>query len=371
MDTSILFEPFQLGSLQLKNRIVMAPMTRGQSPQGVPNQAVAEYYERRAEGGAGLIVSEGTLVDVPEAGGLANVPEFYGEGLQGWKKVVDRIHDKGGCFFPQLWHLGVERHFLPEEARTANYSEFESVGPSGLLDPNTVLNEPMSEELIERTIAAFVQGIVDAKAIGCDGVELHGAHGYIIDQFLWKGTNQREDKWGGDFVNRARFVTEMISRARAIVGEDFPIVLRISQWKTREYTAKLADTPDQLEKVLEPIADAGVTAFHCSTRRFWQPEFEGSDLNLAGWVKKVTGLPTISVGSVGLDGEFSAADRFKKAHFSEETVGKLLKMLERGDFDLIAVGRAFLANPAWPNLIKNHQFEDIEPYSLESVATLY
>ena len=371
MDTSILFEPFQLGSAQLKNRIVMAPMTRQHSPGGVPDKEVIEYYERRAAGGAGLIVSEGTLINVPEASGLVNVPEFYGSALDAWKKVVDRVQHNGGCFFPQLWHLGVERHFIPEEFRIADFSEHASVGPSGLLGPDIALNDPMSEQLIEQTIDAYVQGIVDAMAIGCDGVELHGAHGYLIDQFLWQGTNQRTDRWGGDAVGRARFVTDIVSRARAIVGNDFPIVMRISQWKTREYTAKLAESPDQLEDLLEPMVDAGVSAFHCSTRRFWKPEFEGSDMNLAGWVKKLTGLPTISVGSVGLDAEFSSSDRFKKAHFSESTINDLLAMMERGDFDLVAVGRAFLANPNWPDLVKNNRFSEIKPYSLDSVATLY
>ena len=371
MDTSILFEPFQFGSISLKSRITMAPMTRAQSPSGVPTDDVAAYYKRRVEGGAALIISEGTFINVPEAGGLANVPEFYGNGLQGWERVVKSVHASGGVFFPQLWHTGIERHSLPKDMLATNYSDCISVGPSGLIDTKTRLNDPMSEALIEQTIDAFVQGIVDAKNIGCDGVELHGAHGYLIDEFFWGETNQRTDKWGGDISSRTLFATEIIKRARKVIGDEFPIIIRFSQWKNSNYDAKLAHTPEQLTQFLTPLIDAGVSGFDCSTRRFWLPEFDNSELNLAGWTKKLTGMPTISVGAVGLDKTFSASTLFTTANFNKQTIEKLLVMMERGDFDLIAVGRAFLANPNWPNLLKEHRFNEIKPYSADSVMTLY
>lgn len=135
-------------------------------------------------------------------------------------------------------------------------------------------------------IAAFAQAADDAKRIGFDGIELHGAHGYLIDQFFWGKTNRRTDRYGGDLVDRTRFAVEIVKACRRAVGPDYPIALRFSQWKSSDYTAKLAETPDELARFLAPLANAGVDIFHCSTRRCWESEFIGSDLNLAGWTKK-------------------------------------------------------------------------------------
>jgi 2,4-dienoyl-CoA reductase-like NADH-dependent reductase (Old Yellow Enzyme family) len=137
-----------------------------------------------------------------------------------------------------------------------------------------------------------------------DGVEIHGAHGYLIDQFFWEGSNRRDDEYGGDLAGRSRFAIELIQAVRAAVGPDFPIIFRFSQWKQQDYTARLVQTPQALAAFLQPLSEAGVDIFHCSTRRFWEPEFDGSELNLAGWTRQLTGKPTITVGSVGLDGEF-------------------------------------------------------------------
>jgi len=365
-DFSILFEPFTLGTARLSNRIVMAPMTRMKSPGYVPDDAVAAYYRRRAEGGAGLIITEGTTVGHDVSGGFPDVPAFHGEALKGWRKVVEEVHAADGVIFPQLWHLGMQRN-----AKNTDRPDLPSAGPSGLVKPDMQKAEPMSAAEVDKVAEAFVQAVVDAKAIGFDGVELHGAHGYLIDQFFWDGTNRRTDKWGGDQVERTRFATAIISEARRRVGPDYPIVLRMSQWKAGDYDIQMLPSPQALEAFLTPIVDAGVTAFHCSTRRFWLPEFEGSDLNRAGWAKKLTGLPAISVGSVGLNAEYTAANRMADAEFSMESLERLVTLMQRGDFDLIAVGRAFLPNPDWPNLVRADAFDRIKPYNKDSVDALY
>jgi 2,4-dienoyl-CoA reductase-like NADH-dependent reductase (Old Yellow Enzyme family) len=132
-------------------------------------------------------------------------------------------------------------------------------------------------------------------------VELHGAHGYLIDQFFWDGTNQRTDRYGGaTLVQRSQFAAEILRAVRAAVGADYPVIIRLSQWKSQDFTVQLAKTPQEMEAWLRPLADAGADLFHCSQRRFWEPEFEGCDLNFAGWAKKLIGKPTITVGSVGL-----------------------------------------------------------------------
>ncbi|WP_455906392.1 oxidoreductase, partial [Metapseudomonas otitidis] len=177
-------------------------------------------------------------------------------------------------------------------------------GPSEKLKDGQVVVHGMTQQDIDDVVAAYAQAARDAKAIGMDGVELHGAHGYLIDQFFWDGTNPRTDGYGGSQANRSRFAIEVIKAVREAVGPDYPIIFRFSQWKQQDYTARLVQTSEELEGFLKPLSEAGVDIFHCSTRRFWEPEFEGSDLNLAGWTRKLTGKPTITVGSVGLDGEF-------------------------------------------------------------------
>lgn len=149
---------------------------------------------------------------------------------------------------------------------------------------------------------------------------------------------------------------------------DFPILLRISQWKMGAFDARIAQDPKELDALLTPLAAAGVDAFHCSTRRFHPPEFDGSDLNFAGWAKKLTGRPTISVGSVGLDNEFLQAFQGQRGGVTD--IGGLLDRMERDEFDLIAVGRALLGDPAWLSKVLDGRVDELRPFQRESLASL-
>jgi len=206
--------------------------------------------------------------------------------------------------------------------------------------------------------------------MGFDGVEIHGAHGYVLDQFFWDGTNVRDDHFGGGLESRTRFAAEVVKAVRAAAGPDFPVLLRFSQWKQQDFTVKLAHTPAELERFLAPLTDAGVDCFHCSTRRFWEAEFPGSDMNLAGWTKKISGKPTITVGSVGLDDDFINAYRGKASQTDGAHLDGLMQMLARGDFDLVAVGRALIANPDWPHKVRTGQLDALKPWTPEALATL-
>ena len=361
-----LFEPFRLGNLELPTRVVMAPMTRSFSPGGVPNSKVIEYYRRRAAAGVGLIITEGTTVNHPAANGYPNVPRFYGEdALAGWKKVVDAVHAEGGRIVPQLWHVGNVRKLGTEPD-----GDVPGYGPMEKLKDGKEVVHGMTQADIDNVIAAFAQAARDAQAIGMDGVEIHGAHGYLVDQFFWEGSNQRTDGYGGSLANRSRFAIELIKAVRAAVGPDFPIILRFSQWKQQDYSARLVLTPEALGEFLQPLSDAGVDIFHCSTRRFWEPEFDGSDLNLAGWTRQLTGKPTITVGSVGLDGEFLQfmvnTDKVAKP----ADLGALLTRLNNQEFDLVAVGRALLVDPDWAVKVRDGHQEDILPFSREALMKL-
>ncbi|HET8708608.1 MAG TPA: 12-oxophytodienoate reductase, partial [Pseudomonadales bacterium] len=170
-DVSVLFKPFESKKLTLKNRIIMAPMTRNKSPGYKPNDDVTAYYRRRAENEVGLIITEGTTVNHPGAAGYADVPAFHGEALEGWKKVVDAVHAAGGKIAPQLWHVGTIR-----KPGVGPYPEAPAYGPSGLLFPGKKRGETMTQADIDAAIKAFADGAADAKKIGFDAVEIHGAH---------------------------------------------------------------------------------------------------------------------------------------------------------------------------------------------------
>ena len=364
---NILFSPVTVGNLKLANRIVMAPMTRGFSPNGVPGENVAEYYKRRAENQVGLIITEGTLINHPAAAEGLNRPNFYGTAaLNGWSQVVKAVHKVGGKIVPQLWHVGTARKTNGDNPNP----EAPPIGPSGIdLMTGEKVTKPMTITEIEQIIKAFATAAADAKRLGFDGIEIHGAHGYLIDQFFWEKTNHRQDKYGGNMRARSQFAVEIVKACRKAVGPDFPIIFRYSQWKTGSYQTKLANTPEELSIFLAPLVEAGVDIFHCSTRRYWEPEFDGSTLNLAGWTKKITGKPSITVGSVGLDTnfiEFFAEGKGAKA----TSILPLIERLEKGEFDLVAVGRALLADPAWATKIRENRISDLIPFEPGAEKTL-
>ena len=314
----------------------------------------------------GLIVSEGTGVDRPASLNDKNVPRFHGEKeLAGWKQVIDAVHKAGGAMAPQLWHVGAVRTRDPEWTPPGPYDS-----PSGLSRPDKAFGVGMTEEEVADAIRAFAEAAAASKALGFEAAELHGAHGYLIDQFFWDGTNVREDAYGSkDLAGRARFAADILREVRRAVGPDYPVIIRVSQWKQQDYEVKLAQDPKALEAWLAPLVDAGADILHCSQRRFWEPEFEGSDLNFAGWAKKITGVPTITVGSVGLTGEFVAA--FGGEGSKPAALDGLLTRLDRGEFDLVAVGRALLQDPDWVLKIRDGRTEELKNFERSALTTLY
>ena len=254
--TDILFSPVEVAGLRLPNRFVMAPMTRSKSPGGVPGPDVAAYYARRAAHRVGLIMTEGTAVDHPAAVGNPNIPRFHGaEALAGWEAVGRAVHAEGGRIFPQLWHVGMSRKPGAEPNPAAR-----PVGPSGLTVTGEQVNEPMTEAEVVETIEAYARSAGHAARLGFDGIELHGAHGYLIDQFFWEGTNRRADRWGGDLVGRTRFAAEIVRACRRATGPGFPIVLRFSQWKIPVFDARLASSPRASSSPWWPPASTSSTA---------------------------------------------------------------------------------------------------------------
>ncbi|MEH7076295.1 NADH:flavin oxidoreductase [Neobacillus drentensis] len=360
-----LLESVPFGNEGLTSRLVMAPMTRMFSPEGIPGENVAQYYRKRAENGIGLIITEGTAINHPAAVMSPDIPRFYGEdALNGWANVVNEVHQVGGKIIPQLWHVGAAR-----KAGSEPNSDALPVSPSGftLRGQRNEKIKALTKEEVAEMIDAYADAAANAKRIGFDGIELHGAHGYLIDQFFWELTNKRTDAYGGDIGERTKFAADIVRACRREVGPDFPIVFRYSQWKGTDYQAKLATNSKELEQLLVPLAEAGVDIFHCSTRRIWEPEFKEEDpsLTLAGWTKRITNKPTIAVGSVGINRAFLSNQDNDQVTI-EDNLKIVDEKIKAGEFDYVAIGRAILADLKWAVKLKNGQLNQVVHYTKES-----
>ena len=218
-----LFAPFKLGSLGLRNRIVLAPMTRSRADEdGVPSPLAAEYYRQRS--GAGLLVSEGSQVSA-QGTGYVNTPGIHtGPQVDGWRRVTDAVHGAGGRIFLQLWHVGRVSHrsFQPDGAAPVAPSALAAPGETFTREGKQPFSEPRALRLeeIPGIVAQFADAARKARDAGFDGVEIHGANGYLPDQFLRDGSNQRTDAYGGSVENRARFLLEVVDAVTKVWGAD-------------------------------------------------------------------------------------------------------------------------------------------------------
>lgn len=352
----ILFSPFTINGLTIPNRLAMSAMTRGFSTGGVPGPDVAAYYRARAAGGVGLIITEAVAVDRPGASELPGIPTFHAPAAAtGWETVLASVHEAGGRIAAQLHHAGALRK------------------PETSAHPGAPNDEPatMSDADIADTIAAFGTAAAAARRLGFDAIEIHGANGNLINQFLWRGRNMRSDTWGGDVERRSRFAVAVTQAVRAAVGPDFPILFRISQFSQEDYAAKIAETPDEFATILGALVDAGADAFHASQRRFWEPQFAGSDLNLAGWAKKLSGKAAITVGSVGLKGpDVGDLIAGQGGNAGPAGLSELRSRIEHGEFDMIAVGRALLTDPQWANKVREDRLDALRGFDLASLGRL-
>jgi 2,4-dienoyl-CoA reductase-like NADH-dependent reductase (Old Yellow Enzyme family) len=361
---SELFQPLTVRSMTIPNRFAMAPMTRQASPGGVPGPEVADYYARRAAGGVGLVITEGVRVPDPAAGFPSSVPTLAGaDVLAGWRRVTRAVHAHGAVIAAQLWHQGAER---------GDADGVEAVSPSGVNGLGEPKGRALTTDELPGVAAQFALAGRNARDAGFDAVEIHGAHGYLLDEFLWERTNLRADGYGGSLEARTRFPAEVVAAVRAAVGEDFPIIFRFSQWKATDYDATVAGDPTELQEVLAPLVDAGVDVFHPSTRRHYAAAFPDVDpvLSLAGWTKKVTGAPAIAVGSVGLDTAFR--DEGPRTAIAPAPVDGVVAQFEAGEFDVVAIGRALLADPAWVNRLRDDALDGFNGYEPGvALSTLY
>jgi N-ethylmaleimide reductase len=330
-----IFKPIQIGAWNLRNRIVMAPITRcfADNQTGIVGPDVVEYYRKRAEDGIGLIISEGIMPTLRGKGSVRVPGLFTQEQTALWKKVTEAVHNEGGTIIAQLWHAGRKSHseltggYLPQAP-----SPIGMEGNVPRLRKPYEIPEEMSIDDIKVAISSYVNAAKNALAAGFDGVEVHGAHGYLIDSFNSDLTNMRTDRYGGNFGQRLTFLKEVLAAVLHVVGIERTIV-RFSMMRNG-YSEKFLENPEEVvQTFVEAFKEVGVKMIHPSTDQFTRVLAGGKTLHQL--VRKYYEHVIIGVGDL-------------TAAIAEQG-------LQEGSIDLAAFGRPLIANPDFLHRIKNSQ----------------
>jgi len=342
-----LFQSVQLDSqLVLKNRIVMAPLTRSMSDDAlVPTEDMAAYYGRR--GDAGLIISEATLVS-QDGQGYPNGPGLYTQAqVEGWKRVTQRVHEKGGKIFAQIWHTGRASHSIYHNGKVPMSASNVALSGHVPLTDNLEYETPRAMEPaeIQTLIKQFAQAAKNAMAAGFDGVEIHGANGYLIDQFLHWHSNRRQDEYGGNPENMTRLVIDILNAVKAVIPEH-KIALRLSPQAF--FNMEHDDRDKQVfDHLLQKLNQFQLAYVHTGIFADDNSEFWGG--TITQYIRSHYRGTVIANG--GYDAQSAA------------------KTIEQGDADLVAIGRAFIANHDYIEKVKTNQA--ITAYDESMLASLY
>lgn len=360
-----LFSPLVLNKTPVRNRFFLPAMQRG-SRGYKPTVGMAKTLRNTADNGPGVIITEGAAPEHPASYWQPAFSILGKETADEWGHVVREVLDTGDVvLLMQLWHPGALR--LVVDGIENPYPDHPAWSPSGLIQEGRPNGVAMTTQDLQDTKNAYVDSAVIAKGLGAHGIELHCAHGYLLDLFLWHETNLRSDEYGGGtLVERASFPAEIISAIRAATGPDFIISVRFSQWKEVDYGARIAQHPDDLGPFLTRLEQAGANVFHISARRFDAPGWPLLDprRSVAAWVKTMTDLPVMTIGSVGLSTDL-ASDVFDDKEpvlQVEDDVVRVRQGLDAGDFDMIGVGRAQISNPDFVDRVRRGDYENLRDF---------
>ena len=351
-----LFEPLALGNLELSNRLAVAPMTRVSAmSDGTPTERMARYYQSFAKGGFGLVITEGLYTDLAFSQGYAFQPGLATDAHRdGWRAVVDGVKADGARFIAQLMHAGA--------LSQANVHRADTRGPSALRPKGKQMalyrgagEYPLPAAMTADEIAEVVAGFADASRraaqAGFDGVEIHGANGYLIDQFLSEATNVRNDGYGGDLSRRMRLAGEIVHAVRAAVGPGFVVGFRISQAKVNDFTYKWGGGEREAAELFSALGALPIDYLHVTEYEAWQPAF-GSGASLASLAKEHSRLPVLANGSL-------------------HDAGQASLMIQEGHADWVSLGRGALAHPDWPNRLREEDvLSAFDPGILSPIADL-
>ncbi len=364
VDLDPLFRPLRLGALTLRNRFVMPAMQIGFVADCGPTRKMADYLRARAEGGVALVFSESCAPDHPSSYWQPMFCVLNAGTRGGWARVVDAVKGAGAHFAMQLWHPGGQRLPVPG----FRHAEYPTISPSGLIQQDRANGRAMTAGEMDDLKAAYVRAAETAQSLGADGVEIHSAHGYLMDQFLWAETNRRDDGYGGAaLADRARFPMEVAAASRAATGPDFLLSLRFSQFKEVDYGARVFETPEDLAEFGALARTAGIDCLDVSSRRFAKPEWPDRDpgLGIAGWTRRMTGLPVITTGSIGLTRDMFA-DLFENedpALAIAADLAELVRRIEADEFDLVGIGRMHIANPDLVTKLREGRLDALRLYN--------
>jgi 2,4-dienoyl-CoA reductase-like NADH-dependent reductase (Old Yellow Enzyme family) len=350
--------PQRIGAIELKNRLAVAPMSRvSAAPDGAPTDEMIDYYRDFARGGFGVVITEGTYTDAAYSQGYLNQPGLASDAhVEGWRRVTEAIHSEGAPVVAQLMHAG---------ALSLGYSYGAgTIAPSAVTPRGQMLEEyggsgrwPTPREMTDGDIDSVVDGFVDAavraQAAGFDGVEIHAANGYLLDQFLTAYTNTRDDVFGGSVENRIRLTGRIVADIRDRVGSQFLVGVRLSQTKVNDFTYRWPGGASDAEIIFAALADAADYLHIASEGRdFIETARFPDGRTITAVAREVSGLPVIANG--GMHDMSQAAD-----------------VLNEGHADLVSIGRGALANPDLPaRLVASAELNQFDHAMLSPMATL-
>ncbi|MBD1373227.1 alkene reductase [Hazenella sp. IB182357] len=341
-------EPAKLGEWNLQSHVAMAPLTRcfADLDTGIVGEDVVEYYRKRAADGVGLIITEGIVISQRGRGNPGVSGLYSNEQIAAWKKVTDAVHAEGGTIVAQIWHVGrLSHHELTGGVAPLAPSAIQAQGDVSRLGKPFSMPEEMSEQDIQQVLDQYAQAAQNALAAGFDGVEIHGANGYLIDQFNTDLTNQRTDRYGGDLKQRLTFMKEVIRTVIDVVGTKRTII-RFSAMKVDNLAYMWEDPEQAIATFMDAFKEVGVTNIHLSIVDFTQVVANGMTLNQL--VRKYWDKVIIGVGSI-------------TPQIAEDA-------LQEGLIDLAAIGRPLIANPDYVHRVKNGM--TLEDYDVQQLFTL-
>jgi 2,4-dienoyl-CoA reductase-like NADH-dependent reductase (Old Yellow Enzyme family) len=350
-----LFEPLSIGRITARNRIAVAPMTRvSAADTGHITARMGRYYADFAAGGFGLIVTEGLYTDQAFSQGYHHQPGLADETQRdSWRPVVESVHARGAKLIAQLMHAGALSQGNRFRTGTRGPS---AIRPTGKQMPfyrgegDYALPAAMSEAEIGEAIAGFAAAAVRAREAGFDGVEIHGANGYLLDQFLSEGINQRSDGYGGDVAARLRLTLETAHAVRDAVGDDFTVGVRSSQGKVNDFTHKWRGEREASE-IFGLLGALPIDYIHTTEFEAWRPAFDTGD-SLAALARRDSGVPILANGSL-------------------HDPARAVEMIADGHADMITLGRGALTHADWPRRVSDGEaLEDFDPAILSPIADL-
>ncbi|MFF0905331.1 UNVERIFIED_CONTAM: NADH:flavin oxidoreductase [Kocuria sp. CPCC 205316] len=338
-DLTPLWSPLRIGSTRLENRVALAPMTRiSATEEGHATDRMVSYYEAFARGGFGLLITEGIYPDAAYGQGYLFQPGIATEEqARSWADVVDAVHAAGTKIFAQLMHAGAQAQ--------GNRFVDSTIGPSAVAPKGEQLGfyrgegpypvpAEITAEQMEEVRQAFVSAALRAQDAGFDGVEIHGANGYLLDQFLTDYLNLRTDEYGGSPENRVRFAAEICRAVREAVGPDLTVGIRISQAKVSDHDHRWSGGADEARVIFSTLGATGIDFVHTTEYRATAPAFDDDGPSLAALAKKHSGLPVIANG-----------------HLDDPETA--VSLLAGGAADVVALGKAALANRDWPRRVRS------------------